>query len=115
MTLCAFPVGEEACVAVPRPEVHERELLVLDLRDAGEAVVLAAAALVDVADDRVAWGGRGPGQVALALLVTLPLAWRARLPVAVVTAVNVASGVLLIVAAPHQPAFEPFVAVIVAF
>jgi signal transduction histidine kinase len=83
--------------------------------DAGLAVVLAAAALVDITDDRIAWGGRGPGQVALALLVTLPLASRARFPVAVVTAVNVASGVLLVVAAPHQPAFEPFAAVIVAF
>jgi signal transduction histidine kinase len=99
---------------------HRVERLLADRRvrlvaDAGLAAVLAVAALVDVADDRVAWGGRGAGQVALALLVTLPLAWRARFPVAVVTAVNVASGVLLVVAAPHQPAFEPFVALIVAF
>jgi len=83
--------------------------------DAGLAVVLAAAALVDLVDDRVAWGGRGPGQVALALAVTLPLAWRVRFPVVVVTVVNFASGLLLVAAAPHQPAFEPFAAVIVAF
>jgi signal transduction histidine kinase len=83
--------------------------------DASLAVVLAAAALVDVVDERVAWGGRGPGQVVLALAVTLPLALRARFPVAVVAVVNVASGLLLVLAAPHQPAFEPFAAVIVAF
>jgi len=83
--------------------------------DAGLAVVLAAAALVDLVDDRVAWGGRGPGQVALALAVTLPLAWRVRFPVVVVTVVNFASGLVLVAAAPHQPAFEPFAAVIVAF
>ena len=83
--------------------------------DAGLAVALAAAALVDVFDDRVAWGGRGPAQVALALAVTLPLAFRARFPVAVVTVVNVASGLLLVLAAPHQPAFEPFAAIIVSF
>ena len=83
--------------------------------DAGLAVVLAAAALVDVFDDRVAWGGSGPMQVVLALAVTLPLAVRARFPVAVVTVVNVASGLLLVLAAPHQPAFEPFAAVVVAF
>jgi len=83
--------------------------------DAGLAVVLAAAALVDVFDDRVAWGGRGPAQVALALAVTLPLALRARFPIAVVTVVNVASGLLLVLAAPHQPAFEPFAAIVVSF
>ena len=83
--------------------------------DAGLAVVLATAALVDVFNDRVAWGGRGPGQVLLALAVTVPLALRARFPIVVVAVVNVASGLLLVVAAPHQPAFEPFVAVIVAF
>lgn len=83
--------------------------------DVALAVALAVAAVADIAADRVAWGGNGPEQVALALLATLPLAWRARYPVVVVTVVNVASGLLLVVAAPHQPAFEPFVAVIVAF
>jgi signal transduction histidine kinase len=83
--------------------------------DAALAVALAAAALVDLVDDRAAWGGRGAGHAALALLATLPLAWRSRFPVSVVAVVNVTSGVLVVVAAPHQPAFEPFVAVIVAF
>jgi hypothetical protein len=32
--------------------------------DAGLAVVLTAAALVDITDDRIAWGGRGPGSAA---------------------------------------------------
>jgi signal transduction histidine kinase len=83
--------------------------------DVGLAGVLATAALADVFRDPVAWGGSGPGQVVLALAVTLPLALRARFPVAVVTVVNVASGLLLVLAAPHQPAFEPFAAVVVAF
>lgn len=83
--------------------------------DVALALVLAASALVSVAHEPVSWGGSGPAQVLLALSVTLPLALRARFPVAVVTAVNVASGLLVVVAAPHQPAFEPFVAVIVAF
>ncbi len=83
--------------------------------DAALAAVLAAAALIDLVRVPVAWGGRGPEQVLLALAVTLPLAWRARFPVAVVTVVNVASGLLLVLAAPHQPAFEPWAAVIIAF
>jgi signal transduction histidine kinase len=83
--------------------------------DALLALVLAVAALVDVARDPVAWGGRGPAQVLLALAVSLPLALRARLPVPVVVVVNVASGLLVLLAAPHQPGFEPFVAVIVCF
>ena len=83
--------------------------------DVGLAVVLAVAALVDVFDDQVAWGGGGAVQVVLALAVTLPLALRARFPIAVVTVVNIASGLLLVLAAPHQPAFEPFAAIVVAF
>ena len=103
-----------------RPMHRRLEPILADRRvrrgaDAALALVLATAALVDLVHDPVAWGGSGPGQVLLALAVTLPLAWRARFPVAVVTAVNVASGLLLLLAAPHQPAFEPWAAVIVAF
>lgn len=83
--------------------------------DAALALVLAAAALVDLVGDPIAWGGRGVEQVLLALAVTLPLAGRARFPVAVVTVLNTASGLLLLLAAPHQPAFEPWAATIVAF
>jgi signal transduction histidine kinase len=83
--------------------------------DAGLAAVLAAAALVDVFNEPVAWGGSGLWQVGLALVVTVPLAWRGRYPVAVVTVVNVAGGLLLVLAAPHQPAFEPFAAIVVGF
>src|SRR5882724_1219423 len=63
----------EGVPATVGPMLHWIERTLADRRvrlaaDAGLAVVLAAAALVDVANDRVAWGGRGPGQVALALL-----------------------------------------------
>lgn len=83
--------------------------------DAALALVLAAAALVDLIGDSIAWGGRGVEQVLLALAVTLPLAGRGRYPVAVVTVLNIGSGLLLLLAAPHQPAFEPWAATIVAF
>ena len=63
---------------------------------------------------RTSWGGRGPLQVVLAVLGTAPVAWRVRYPVASALVVTVASGILVVVAAPHQAAFEPFVAVVVA-
>jgi len=102
-------------VDVPRLDTILADRRLRRAADAVLALVLAAAALVDLMHQPVAWGGRGPVQVLLALAVTLPLAWRARFPVVVVTLVNVASGVLLLLAAPHQPAFEPFAAVILAF
>lgn len=83
--------------------------------DAALALGLAAAALVDLVGDPVAWGGRGIEEVLPALAVTLPLAVRVRFPIAVAAVLNIGSGLLLLLAAPHQPAFEPWAATIVAF
>jgi signal transduction histidine kinase len=82
---------------------------------AADAAVAATLALVAVADllgssDSTSWGGRGPLQLVLALACTVPLAWRVRRPVAAMTAVTAASGLLVVLAAPHQPPFELFVA-----
>jgi signal transduction histidine kinase len=81
------------------------------------AVGLTGLALVEVlfvADARSSWGGHGPVQVALALLGTAPVAWRVRFPIASALVVSVSTGVLVVLAAPHQAPFEPFVAVVVA-
>jgi signal transduction histidine kinase len=79
------------------------------------AAVLTVAALVDLFTGAiVSWGGRGPGQLVAAVLSTLPLVWRVRQPVLVALTISTASGVLVILAAPHQASFEPFVAIIVA-
>jgi signal transduction histidine kinase len=80
------------------------------------AVALMGAALVELLgfdDARSSWGGRGVLQLALAVLTTAPVAWRVRFPVAAALVVTVASGVLVVVAAPHQGPFEPFVALVV--
>jgi hypothetical protein len=79
------------------------------------AAVVTAAALVDLFTGAIVfWGGRGPGQIVAAVLSTLPLVWRVRQPVLVALTISIASGVLVILAAPHQASFEPFVAIIVA-
>jgi signal transduction histidine kinase len=81
------------------------------------AVSLTGAALLEalfLESARSSWGGRGPLQVMLAVLSTAPVAWRVRYPVSSALVVTVASGILVVVAAPHQAPFEPFVAVVVA-
>jgi len=98
-----------------------RELLVQPrVRRAADvllAVALTATALIELLgfeSARSSWGGRGILQLALAVLSTAPVAWRVRLPIAVALVVTVASGVLVVIAAPHQAPFEPFVALVVA-
>ena len=92
-----------------------RDARVRQAADVVLAAVLAVAALIDVARNPVAWGGSGPAQILLALAATLPLAVRARRPIVTVTVVNLAGGALLVLAAPHQPAFEPFAALVIGF
>jgi signal transduction histidine kinase len=82
----------------------------------GLAVGLAILALIDLAfsSDTASWGGRGPLQVLLALGCTLPLAWRVRYPIAMVTVITAAGGLLVVVAAPHQAPFEVFIGSVLA-
>jgi signal transduction histidine kinase len=85
--------------------------------DAALALLLAAVSLVDLLVSKnpaSSWGGRGAIQVIVALALTLPLALRARFPILVAAVVNVAGGLLVVLAAPHQPAFEAFVADVLA-
>lgn len=85
--------------------------------DAALALLLAGVSLVDLLVSKnpaSSWGGRGSIQVIVALALTLPLAWRARFPILVAALVNVAGGLLVVLAAPHQPAFEAFVADVLA-
>jgi signal transduction histidine kinase len=84
--------------------------------DTGFAVGLAALSLVDLArsSHTDSWGGRGPLQVCLALGCTIPLAWRARNPIATVAVITAAGGLLVAVAAPHQAPFTVFVGSVLA-
>ena len=80
------------------------------------AAGLALLALLDLAlsSDATSWGGRGSLQIVLALACTLPLALRARYPIAVVVVVTAAGGLLVSVAAPHQAPFEVFIGSVLA-
>jgi signal transduction histidine kinase len=80
------------------------------------AVALALLAVGDLAlsSDAASWGGHGPLQVCLALGCTLPLAWRAQSPIAMVLVITAAGGLLVAVAAPHQAPFEVFIGSVLA-
>jgi signal transduction histidine kinase len=78
------------------------------------AVALAGTALVPVLNGVPAFGPSVVGGVALALASTLPVAWRGRYPVAVVTILLVGNGLDLYAAAPNQGALQPFVALVLA-
>jgi signal transduction histidine kinase len=83
--------------------------------DAAVAIALACLALVDIlGGSDASWGGGGRVQIVLALAVTLPLAWRVRFPIPVMIVVNAASTAVVVLAWPHQAAFEPFVAAVIA-
>jgi signal transduction histidine kinase len=56
------------------------------------------------------WGKPKALGVALALLSTVPVAWRARRPLTMAAIVLGANGACIYAAAPHQAAFQPFVA-----
>jgi signal transduction histidine kinase len=60
--------------------------------------------------DDVSWGSPQPLAIGLALLSTVPVAWRARRPLLAAAIVLAANGACSYVAAPHQAAFQPFVA-----
>jgi signal transduction histidine kinase len=60
--------------------------------------------------DDVSWGRPQSLAISLALLSTVPVAWRARRPLLAAATVLAANGACSYVAAPHQAAFQPFVA-----
>jgi signal transduction histidine kinase len=85
--------------------------------DLGVAGLLATSSIAAIfAGDNMSWGHPQALAVFLALLTTLPVAVRARTPLLAATAVLVGNAACSYLAAPHQAAFQPFVALtLVAF
>jgi len=83
---------------------------------AADAVVAFALAAISVGSllvrDDPSWGANRPVAVLLALASTVPVAWRSQWPIAAAVIVSAANGGCMIAAAPHQAAFQPFVALV---
>ena len=87
------------------------------VQGAGDAVlafVLAATSLLGVLTGDLSWGRSKPIGIALALLSTAPIAWRARRPLLVAGIVLGANAWSIFAAAPQQAAFQPFLALVLA-
>jgi len=79
--------------------------------DAALAFVLAASSVAfALAGDHTSWGSPVALAVALALLTSAPVAWRSSQPLLAAALVLAGNGACAYVAAPHQAAFQPFVA-----
>src|ERR1700749_1923943 len=110
---------------VPRPVrctvVHMRRRVENWLRNPrvqgiGDAVLAAVLAVTSVlpvlAFGDPSWGKPKALGVALGLLSTVPVAWRARRPLTAFAIVLFANGACIYAAAPNQAAFQPFVALV---
>jgi signal transduction histidine kinase len=82
--------------------------------DAVLAAVLALTSVIPVLGGDPSWGKPKTLGVALGLLPTVPIAWRSRYPLPVAAIVLAANGACIYAAAPHQAAFQPFVALVLA-
>jgi signal transduction histidine kinase len=79
--------------------------------DAALAFVLAASSVALVlGGDHTSWGHPVPLAIALALIASGPVVWRSRQPLLAAALVLAANGACVYAAAPHQAAFQPFVA-----
>jgi signal transduction histidine kinase len=79
--------------------------------DALLAFVLAGSSVGAVAGgDRTSWGHPLWLAIPLALATSVPVAWRARRPLPAAAIVLAANGLCAYAAAPHQAAFQPFIA-----
>ena len=76
------------------------------------ALVLVVASVVPVLRGDLSWGTPKSLALALAVLSTAPVAWRARRPLLAASIVLGANGACVVAAAPHQAAFQPFVALV---
>src|SRR5690348_16511938 len=88
------------------------------VQGAGDAVLtvfLALSSVAPVLDGDPSWGKPKALGVALALLSTVPVAWRARRPLTAFAIVLFANGACIYAAAPHEAAFQPFVALILTW
>jgi signal transduction histidine kinase len=96
-----------------RLEALSRDARVQRWGDPALAAVLAATSVLPVVVKRdPSWGTSLPLAIALALASTVPVAWRSRRPVLAAALVFAANGGAVIVAAPHEAAFQPFVALV---
>jgi signal transduction histidine kinase len=75
-------------------------------------VLLALSSVAPVLHGDPSWGKPKALGVTLALLSTVPVAWRARRPLTAFAIVLFANGACIYAAAPHQAAFQPFVALV---
>jgi signal transduction histidine kinase len=82
--------------------------------DAVLAGLMAVSSVVPVLGGDPSWGRPKTLGVVLGLLSTVPVAWRARRPLTVAAIVLGANGACIYAAAPHQAAFQPFVALTLA-
>ena len=80
--------------------------------DALLAAVMAFTSLVPVLGGDPSWGRPKALGVALALLSTVPVAWRARRPLTAFAIVLGANAACIYAAAPREAAFQPFVALV---
>jgi signal transduction histidine kinase len=80
--------------------------------DAVLAAFMAVSSVLPVLTGDPSWGRPRALGVALALLSTVPVAWRSRRPLTMAAIVLGANGACIYAAAPHQAAFQPFVALV---
>jgi signal transduction histidine kinase len=80
--------------------------------DALLAAFMAFSSVAPVLDGDPSWGKPKALGVTLALLSTVPVAWRARRPLTAFAIVLGANAACIYAAAPHQAAFQPFVALV---
>ncbi len=78
--------------------------------DAVLAALLAISSVIPVLGGDPSWGRPKALGVALGLLSTVPVAWRARRPLTAFAIVLFANGACIYAAVPHGAAFQPFVA-----
>jgi signal transduction histidine kinase len=79
--------------------------------DWAPALLLAGSSVAAIlAGDDISWGHAKAPAVVLALASTVPVAWRSRRPLLMAAIVLAANGACSYAAAPHQAAFQPFVA-----
>jgi signal transduction histidine kinase len=78
--------------------------------DAVLAALMAVSSVVPVLGGDPSWGRPKALGVVLGLLSTVPVAWRSRRPLTMAAIVLGANGACIYAAAPHQAAFQPFVA-----
>jgi signal transduction histidine kinase len=79
---------------------------------ASRSLGLAQQAVLGVLTSQPNWGRPFPLALGLALLSTVPVAWRAHFPLLATAIVLAANGACIYAAAPQQAAFQPFVALV---